>query len=34
MAITQRGQMLYEEELHAASDIFDDSDAVFRAAAR
>ena len=28
--MTQRGQMLYEEELHAASDIFDDPDAVFQ----
>ena len=30
MAMTQHGQMLYEEELHAACDIFDDPDAVFR----
>ena len=30
MAMTQRGQMLYEEELHAAGDIFDDPDAVFQ----
>ena len=33
-AMTQRGQMLYEEELHDAGDIFDDPDAVIRAAAR
>ena len=30
MAMTQRGQMLYEEELHTAGDIFDDPDVVFR----
>ena len=30
MAMTQRGQMLYEEELHAAGDIVDEPDAVFQ----
>ncbi len=34
MAMTQRGQMLCEEELHAAGDIFDDPDACSSAAAR
>ncbi len=29
MAMTQRGQMLCEEELHADGAIFDDPDAVF-----
>ncbi len=29
MAMTQRGQMLYEEELHAAGNIFDNPKAVF-----
>jgi hypothetical protein len=30
MVMTQRGQLLYEEELHATCDIFGDPDAVFQ----